>query len=176
MALLPGLGGGDVGLMQQTKVRRSSRTPLIAAGAGAAVLAVLTVGVVIGRHDGSNSTVAIQPAAQVSTLQQGCRQWLAQDPASTQAPSWCTGLTGWMSERMGASGMGPAMMWGGPDQMRATCRQWVSAAPSAASTDDPASACDSMVAWMSGHTGTWTGRSDWNGWMMNGPMMGHSGS
>jgi hypothetical protein len=32
--------------------------------------------------------------------------------------------------------------------------------------------CGSMVAWMSSHIASWTGKHGWGGWMMHSPMMG----
>lgn len=157
--------------MQKMMTRRPARTPLIAALAGAGVLAAVTVGVMVARDDGNDTTLAVQPAAQVASLQQGCQQWLAQDPARAQTPTWCTGMTDWMSQHMAAAGSGPQMMWGGPDQMRATCRQWATASPSATGAVNGVDRCEDMVDWMSQHTGTWSGRGDWGDWMMHGPMV-----
>ena len=33
-------------------------------------------------------------------------------------------------------------------------------------------AADAMVEWMNGHMRTWTGRQNWDDWMMHGSMMG----
>lgn len=41
-------------------------------------------------------------------------------------------------------------MWAGPDQVRASCRQWTDDSPEE-SGDSAASTCDDMVAWMDGH-------------------------
>jgi hypothetical protein len=62
---------------------------------------------------------------QVGNVQQTCRRWVA-----TEAPGgesgWCIDMTGWMSDEMGRTGMSPQMMWGDPNRMLASCRQWVS--------------------------------------------------
>jgi hypothetical protein len=157
--------------MQKTQMTRPSPSVLVAAGAALAVLVAVVVGIVTLRHDGKDTAADLEPAAQVASLQQGCQQWLRQDPV-VQAPGLCSGLTGWMATHMNTSGMGPQMMWGGPDQMRTTCRQWTMADPSAKSTGDAADWCDSMVDWMNAHMDNWSGRGDWDGWMMHGPMMG----
>jgi hypothetical protein len=159
--------------MQKMTFRRPVRIPLISALAGAGVLVAVTAGVLVARDDGNTTTLAAQPAAQVSSLQQGCQRWLTQDSTRGQTTTWCTGLAGWMSEHMATTGMGPQMMWGGPEQVRSTCRQWVTAEPSKTDSVNGADWCDSMVDWMGTHMGNWSGRGDWNDWMMHGPMMGH---
>lgn len=161
--------------MQKMMMRRPVRTPLIAAVAGAGVLAAVTVGVLVARDDGNSTTLAVQPAAQVSSIQQGCQQWLSQDSARSRVgtPAWCTGLTDWMTDRMASTGVGPQMMFGGAAQMKATCRQWMTESPPAgADAGTGTDWCDSMTSWMSEHMGTWSGREDWDDWMMHGPMMG----
>lgn len=152
--------------------RSSARTALIAALVGGGVL-VGAVAAVVMTHDGDNGTnLALQPAAHVSSLQQGCGQWLAQDAAESETPGWCAGLTEWMTHHMGATGMSPQMMWGSPEQMRASCRQWINDDSTAAGTLDGQDRCDAMVEWMNRHMGTWSGRQNWGDWMMHGPMMG----
>lgn len=158
--------------MQAMKLRRPTRTPLIGALVGAGVLVAGTVGMFVVRDDGDSTSLTVQSAAQVSSLREGCEQWLTQAPARTRTPSGCPALTAWMSEHMAATGTEPQMMWGGPAQMRTTCRQWVTAEPSGTGAVNGADWCDAMVDWMGAHLGTWSGRGDWDEWMMHGPMMG----
>jgi hypothetical protein len=148
--------------------RRPARTAVIGALVGGGLVAA----VVMARGDDNSTDLGLQPAAQVSSLQQGCGQWLAQDAAESETPGWCAGLTEWMTHHMGATGMGPQMMWGSPEQMRASCRQWIDTDSSAAGTLDGQARCDAMVDWMNGHMRAWTGRQNWDDWMMHGPMMG----
>ena len=61
-------------------------------------------------------------------------------------------------------------MWSNPDQMRATCEQWMSSSPQASGpTQHGGRWRDQMVSWMIKHMGDW---NHWDqGWMMNGSMM-----
>ena len=148
------------------------RTALIGGLAGGAVVVAVVAGGVLARGGDHRANLELQSAAQVTSLQQGCGQWLAQDTGESETPAWCNDLADWMTHHLGATGMGAQMMWGGPDQMRASCRQWISGDPSAAGTLDGQERCDAMVEWMDGHLRTWTGRQNWDDWMMHGPMMG----
>jgi hypothetical protein len=60
-------------------------------------------------------------------------------------------MADWMTQRMGQSGMGPQMMWGDPERMRATCQEWMSTNPPDQTAVDPESWCAGMAEWMSDH-------------------------
>ena len=154
--------------------KRLSRSSTIAALAGTGVVLAVAVGVLATR-DGGTQTLTVQPAAAVSSLEHGCQQWLAQDPTPAGTSASCTAMGTWMAGHMTSSGMGPAMMWGGPDQLGSMCRQWTTDDPAATgpATGNDADWCASMATWMSTHMGSWTGRSDWGDWMAHGPMQGH---
>jgi hypothetical protein len=155
---------------------RAWRAPLV----GGAALVALTlaaawgVSAVDGRGD---DPTPLSPVAQVTALQNGCDQWLAQSGlnlGSTQrATGWCEHLSEWMRQHMSATGLGPQLMWASADQLRATCRSW-------AATDDPVSPgtvsgvdwCNAMVAWMDQHTRSWSGSDNWDSW--TGSMTGRS--
>jgi hypothetical protein len=158
--------------MRGTISRTPARSALVGALVGGGVVVAAVAAIVMARDGDNSAKLALQPAAQVSSLQQGCGQWLAQDAAGSETPGWCAGLSEWMTHHMGATGMSPQMMWGSPEQMRASCRQWISTDAAAAGPLDGQDRCDAMVEWMNGHMQTWTGRQTWGDWMMHGPMMG----
>lgn len=145
----------------------------------AALVAVLLVALVAavaylagrdsGRDDGA---VPARMEAQAAALQQGCRDW-GGGPAPMRAQdAWCTDLTDWMLQAMRTDGTGPQMMWGDTDRLRSSCREWVTHLPADdPPLDDPGAWCDQMVAWMDEHMSTWSGRRDWDDWMMHGSMM-----
>ena len=160
--------------MTELSVRRFSRGPLVAAIASVGLVVAVVTGALVSRDDGPQA-LAAQPAAQVTSIQQGCQQWVSQDsrrePAET--PAWCTDLTNWMTEHMTRTGMGPQMMFGDAQQMQSTCRQWMTETPPAgANAVAGADWCDSMTSWMSQHMGTWTERDNWSDWMKHGSTMG----
>lgn len=165
--------------MTKMRVRQISRGPMIAAFAGVGLVAALVAGAVVSRDDGPQ-TLSAQPAAQVSSIRQGCQQWVSHDsePGTAGTSSWCADLTGWMTDHMTGTGMGPQMMFGGAQQMQTTCRRWMAESPPAGVEAGTATDwCDSMTSWMSENMGTWSGRGDWDDWMMHGstvrgPMMG----
>ena len=110
-------------------------------------------------------------AAQLTSVQTACQQWLAANPGEPGNGQWCSDMADWMSQSMGHYGVGPQMMWGDADHMLATCEQWMMANPRG-STTTPQSWCSSMVTWMTNHIASWTGQDSWGGWMMHGSMMG----
>ena len=135
------------------------------------VVAVVLVGVGIGVGVAvaarGNDSPAAQPAnaVQVSSVNQACSTWMTSSAtAATNDPSWCAAMTTWMNQRVVNGQMMGSMMWGDPDRMLANCRVW---ATSATSGVPPTSWCDSMVTWMRQQA-----NGNWNGWMMNGSMMG----
>lgn len=109
-------------------------------------------------------------AAELTSLQTGCEQWLEANPSEGGAAD-CTSMVHWMSTNAGRYG-GPEMMWGDPSRLSSTCQQWIGANPPAGVTASPESWCSSMVAWMTNNIGNWTGRSGWGTWMMHGPRSG----
>jgi hypothetical protein len=154
-----------------TKARLRPWTVLV--GLVALVIGV-GVGVLVARDDG-RPAATLDPAAQVASVQQGCAQWLADDPNRPDTASWCSEMTGWMSDHLAAgTGMGPQMMWGDPDRLRATCQQWMAAdqTTDGAASPDGRGWCDGMVDWMLDHMNGWSGHDSWGGWMGHGPMMG----
>lgn len=150
--------------------RPSTRRAGLVVGVVAVGLLGLLIGVLISRDDGPTRTVAA--SSQVASVQQACRQWMGDTPTMVGDPSWCTSMSAWMTDSMANNGMGPQMMWGDPDRMQATCEQWMSTNPPTGTNVDPTTWCTSMVDWMAGHMQAWSGNDSWNGWTMNGPMMG----
>jgi hypothetical protein len=47
--------------------------------------------------------------------------------------------------------------------------------PPSGTTAAAESWCSSMVSWMTGHMGNWSGHDSWGAWMSQGGMMGGSG-
>lgn len=120
----------------------------------------LLVGVLaIGRD--STSSDPMQPAALVSSVQDGCLDWSA--GVGTGVPDgWCEELAGWMTTHM-VAGTGPHVMWSDPAQARDTCVR--AAAESEVDTTTRVARCDAMVTWMSGHMSRWTDDEAWPGWL-----------
>ncbi|HAN36515.1 MAG: hypothetical protein GYA65_18005 [Actinobacteria bacterium] len=73
-------------------------------------------------------------------------------------------MTAWMNQQVTDGRMMGMMMWGDPDRMLASCQSWAGSSNTGA---PPLSWCDDMIAWMRQHM-----NGDWDGWMMNGSMMG----
>lgn len=140
----------------------------------AAVVAVglggLLAGVLLTR-DGDPATT-VDSATQVASVQHACQQWMGTTETMMGDPSWCAGMSDWMNQAMANGTMGPAMMWGDPAQMQTTCQQWMATSPPAGASIDPSTWCTSMVTWMTEHMQGWSGNDSWDGWMMNGTMMG----
>ncbi len=132
----------------------------------------VTVGILATR-DSTNPAVATTPTAQVTSVRQACQQWLADDPTYADTQGWCSNMAAWMSTNLNGNEMGPQMMWGDPDRLRATCQQWLTESPPASGTSrDDQGWCDDMVDWMLDHMSGWSGRADWGDWMSHGSMMG----
>jgi hypothetical protein len=144
--------------------RRVSRWVLAGLVAVLAV-AVVAAGLLIA-NDGGNSNAASNTSTQIASVRAACQNWLDSDQTQPGSAGWCNGMADWMTQRMGQA-MGPQMMWGDPERMRATCQQWMTSNPPAGATVDAQSWCDSMVAWMSDRIGDWNGSGDWDDWMMN---------
>ncbi len=154
------------------------RWPLVLAIVAAIVLIGGVAGaVVIARRDDTPTYAA----PQVGWMSDSCQQWAASYPADASnrpTGAWCTSMAGWMNTRTAQGQAGPMMgqgqmmgpmMWQSPDNMRATCQQWMASNPSAVPSGTDATAwCGQMVTWMTQHMG------DWNGWMTNGPMIGRA--
>lgn len=157
--------------MTSARTRRPSKRSIIAAVAGTAILAAVVIGVVVG-GDGDGQALEVIPAAQVSSIEHGCQEWSAQPGNGTDDAAACAGLGDWMTAHMNSAGMGPQLMWGSSGRLEDTCRQWAAEDPTgkAAAGQDW---CTSMVRWMSGHMDEWTGRADWDDWMMHGLMGRH---
>jgi hypothetical protein len=144
--------------------------------AGAAAVLALTLGAAWGGYSlangPDNSPTTLSPVARVTSLENGCSQWLAQSGlnlGSTQRETgWCQGMGDWMREHMGA-GAAP-MMWANPDELGATCRAWADTDPAVSPGEEHSEDwCNSMAAWMNQHMRAWTDSDTWDSWM--GPMM-----
>ena len=130
---------------------------LVAAGIG------VGVAIAAGRDDTSPAQASI--AAQVSNVNQACTSWMMSTPATSAGPSsWCGEMSAWMSQQVSDGRMMGSMMWGDPDRMLASCQSWVKSNNAGA---PQASRCDEMITWMRQQM-----NGDWDGWMMNGSMMG----
>lgn len=116
-------------------------------------------GYALGSHP--DTTPARSSVAQLASVESGCNNWAASAPPTSASSGWCSGMVGWMSDRMGHAMMGSGM-WAGPGQLRASCRQWADDSPDQ-SGDSAASTCDDMVAWMDGHA-----ENGWGMWTMHG--------
>lgn len=129
---------------------------LVASGA---LVGLAGAGIGIAISAGGDGTT---PAAteQVASIRDGCSQWVDDRTDDPVDPEWCVRMTDWMRERLDDHGMGPQMMWGDADDLRATCRRW------ATTTADPDDWCDDMVGWMEEHMGSWGDRDSEHGWMM----------
>jgi hypothetical protein len=137
------------------------------------VAAVAVAGLALGLllTQGTNQTA---PAAELASVQTGCKQWLGANPSESGTVQWCASMASWMSQYMNRSGVGPQMMWGDSDHMLSTCEQWMTTSPPSGTATAPQSWCNSMVSWMTSHMSTWSGQSTWGGWMSHGSMMGSS--
>lgn len=144
----------------------------------AAVIVAIGLGVGLGVGLGTSGSgsatgqgTGVSQATQLASLQAGCQQWLDSNPAVRGTAHWCSDMTQWMSTYMARYGVGPQMMWGTSGTLAASCDRWISASSPQGAPADATSWCDSMVAWMNAHVGSWSGRGDWSDWMGNGPMM-----
>lgn len=150
--------------------RVSGSHRLLAALGGMAVVVVAACG---GSQD---DDAAADTAAQAASIQVGCARWLATEPSEAGNVGWCSSMARSMSDD--AADRGAGAVWGDPDALRASCREWMSAEPPGdkPASVDPRGWCDDMVGWMRAHPGSWSGRSDWTDWMMHGPeRRGHHG-
>ena len=144
-----------------TAARRRWVLPVVAV----ALLAIgLGVGLAIAAgRDGSSPSQA-STAVQLTNVNQACTNWMMNTPNPPAGTNWCAGMTTWMNQQITSGQMMGAMMWGDPDRMLSSCRAWVTSNPGSAASS---TWCDEMVTWMRQHM-----NGDWNGWMMNGSMMG----
>ncbi len=74
-------------------------------------------------------------------------------------------MVGWMNQQLASDGHYGSMMWGTPNALGATCRDWMMTTLAPSLSNSSAAWCDQMVEWMSQHVG------NWNSWMMNGDAM-----
>lgn len=153
-----------------------TKTPWLVA---AAVVLALGAGVGVGAAvtGSDDSSASDTPAGQqVAGWRQACQQWsdsYDSDDAPGPGSGWCHDMTDWMYDQMRDGTMSPMMMWGNPQRMGDTCRQWMNTNPDSTSSADASIWCDQMVTWMTDHMGNWSdwNDDDWDGWM-HGPMMG----
>lgn len=145
-----------------TSPRRRSALRLVAV---ALLIVGLGVGFAIAAGRDDPRPAQTSTAVQVSNVNHACTTWMMSIPNTSAGTSnWCGDMTAWMNQQVtGGRMMGP-MVWGDPDRMLASCRSWATA-----NTLDapPVSWCDDMVTWMRQDM-----NGDWDGWMMNGSMMG----
>jgi hypothetical protein len=151
--------------------KRESRLPWLIAITVVVVLAALVGGMIATRGDDSSGIDTSLGTEQLASIQHACAQWRDGYVGSAPSSAWCDEMVGWMTDRVGSRHMMGSMMWGDPDQMLATCQQWMASSQLVSgSTPDAATWCGQMVTWMTQHMGSW---DQWDrGWMMNGPMMG----
>lgn len=150
-----------------TPAPRRPWLPLLLTGIAVVIVAGAAIGIVIVRDDDSNDNGTVAGTQQLASVQQACAQWRdAYSGSSAPSSSWCNDMVGWMTGQMNSGQMMGTMMWGDPDRMRDTCRQWMSTNPAGSGSALNTSAwCDQMVGWMTQNMG------DWDDWMMNGSMM-----
>lgn len=145
-----------------TATRRRWVLPVVAVG-----LLATGLGVGLAIAAARDTTPSAQPsnAVQVANVNQACTNWMTSAPTTgASASNWCNDMTTWMNQQItGGRMMGP-MMWDDPDRMLTTCRSWVNSNPAGAPSP---TWCDDMITWMRQHMD-----GDWDGWMMNGSMMG----
>lgn len=145
-----------------TATRRRWLLPVIAV---ALLAAGLGVGLAIAAGRDDSSPAQASTAVQVSNVNQACTNWMMSVPATSAGTSdWCGDMTAWMNQQVTDGRMMGMMMWGDPDRMLASCQSWASSSQTGA---PPLSWCDDMIAWMRQNM-----NGDWDGWMMNGSMMG----
>ena len=129
---------------------------LLTAGVGAGVA------IAAGRDDSPPGRA--DTTGQIANVTQACTNWAMSNPtAATNASSWCTHMTDWMNQQL-SDGQMMGTMWRDPDRMLTNCRSWMATNPNAGPST---TWCDDMVTWMRQHM-----NGDWEGWMMNGSMMG----
>lgn len=146
-----------------TTIPRRRWTLLVAAIA--LVAAGLGVGVAIAAGRDNTSPEQASTTVQVSNVNRACTNWMMSSPTTSPGTSnWCGDMTTWMSQQVNKGPMMGPMMWGDPDRMLASCQSWVNSGNAGA---PPVSWCNDMITWMRQHMS-----GDWDGWMMNGSMMG----
>lgn len=139
-----------------------SRWKRVALLAAAVALVAGAVTVLAATRDDRQPTGVVDTQG-IAAVRQACQQWLdnTSTPSSFGTSRWCETMADWMAGQMADGRMMGPMMWGSPQAMRDTCRQWMATIPGAGT---PASWCDDMSTWMGSH---------WDGW--GGPMTGMMG-
>lgn len=134
------------------------RRRILAPAAVLVLVAFIVFGAGYALRSQQDATPTLSPVAQLASVESGCDDWAASATTTSPSDTWCSGMVGWMSDRMNGAMMGSGM-WAGPDELRASCREWADDSPDQ-SGDSPASTCDGMVAWMDAHAaggwGMWT--------------------
>ena len=148
-----------------------SRSRLAVIVVAVLLVAGLGTGLGVGLSNSAGQSPNQAETAQLASVRLGCRQWLAAAPAPAGTAQLCIDMTEWMSQYMVRDRVGPQMMWGDSSRLGAICERWITENPPAGITGSK-SWCKSMVAWMSSHVGSWSGRAGWDDWMMRGSMMG----
>ncbi len=94
----------------------------------------------------------------VGLMSSVCRQWLNSHPTGTGTvpTGWCDDVRNWMTNQINGHHMTGVAIFGTPQTFTTTCRNWAKTQPTGATQW-----CGRMVAWMSGHVGTW---NDWQHW------------
>jgi hypothetical protein len=133
---------------------------------GLAVAVLVIIGVIVFTSGGSGVTAE----QQLASVRHVCVQWSGNSAprlGTNSASATCSTMAAWMNEQLRNGKMTGPMMWGTAAAMGATCRDWLNTESRASISASASSAwCDEMVGWMEQHIG------NWDGWMMNGNMMG----
>lgn len=122
------------------------------------VVATVAVGVGVAGRSHQDTTPTRSSTVRLMSVQSGCDDWVA--TADSVPDGWCSGMASWMGNRMRGPMMGTTR-WADPDELRASCRQWVAENPDR-SGRSTVPTCDYMVRWMRGHAA-----GKWGVWAMH---------
>jgi hypothetical protein len=130
-----------------------------------AAVAALGIGVGFALADRDDGSVQVEAArAQLAGVNRGCTAWMGDTSRwGPTSDTWCDEMAGWMGRHMSNGSMTASMMWRDRDQMRDTCRSWMTTNPS---TEQRQDWCDAMVQGMGPYFNDWLDKSTY------GPMMG----
>lgn len=115
----------------------------------------VTVGPTFDGGTSAGGSPSASQSSQLANIEAACGRWMATRAGADRSGSWCSEMAGWMAGRTGSGQMMGTMMWGDPEDLAASCRQW-------SSGND--GWCDQMVDWMRSHmSGGWD-HSMMDGW------------